>query len=119
MKVECNNNVLNVGGLKLEFDNKIVEVKQSEKYIFVRTEVAPNVELNKKELSNVYAIDNYGQLVWQIKNNPPENNPQFICAPIVGLDVDSLNNLYVTDFMGRRFEVSEKDGSLQNLKIVK
>ncbi|EFS04653.1 conserved hypothetical protein, partial [Listeria seeligeri FSL S4-171] len=35
-----------------------------------------------------------------------------------GMEVE-LNVLFVTDFMGRRFEVNQENGALKHMKIVK
>ncbi|MBC1885571.1 hypothetical protein IMX23_12250 [Listeria seeligeri] len=52
------------------------------------------------------------------KNIAPKENSGYICAPLVGMEVE-LNVLFVTDFMGRRFEVNQENGALKHMKIVK
>lgn len=47
-----------------------------------------------------------------------KGNNVYICAPLVGMDIEE-NDLFVTDFMGRRFEVNQENGELNQVRIVK
>ncbi|WP_228464350.1 hypothetical protein [Listeria seeligeri] len=111
-------NNLSAFGKNIEFNNKIVELKENDKYLFVRLLVAPGQEVNENAFSNVYAINQSGEIQWQIKNIAPKENSGYICAPLVGMEVEH-NVLFVTDFMGRRFEVNQENGALKHMKIVK
>ena len=117
--VEYNKNKLNVSGKIIEFKSEISELKENDNYLFVRVSVTPSLELNDNILSNIYAINKLGEIQWQIKNNAPKGNAEYICAPLVGMDIKKDGSLFVTDFMGRKFEVNQKNGVLEQMKIVK
>ncbi|MBC1742911.1 hypothetical protein HCA06_07460 [Listeria welshimeri] len=118
INAEYTDNKLSAFGKNIEFKNKIVELKENDNYLFVRLLVAPGQELNESTLSNVYAINKLGEIQWQIKNVAPKGNSVYICVPLVGMNIEE-NVLFVTDFMGRRFEVNQENGTLNHMKIVK
>lgn len=118
-KVEYVNNELTISGEKIVFQYNISELKSNNNYIFVRLEIPSGRKLTEEELCNVVAVDESGSIKWQIKNIPPQNNPDYICAPIVGMNLDVNNILFVTDFMGRKFQVNQDTGDLQQIEIVK
>ncbi|EGT1408725.1 TPA: hypothetical protein U0Y22_002743, partial [Listeria monocytogenes] len=111
INAEYIDNKLTAFGKSIEFKNKIVELKENDNCLFVRLLVVPGQELNENTLSNVYAINKLGEIQWQIKNVAPKGNNVYICAPLVGMDIEE-NDLFVTDFMGRRFEVNQENGEL-------
>ncbi|MCK0473844.1 hypothetical protein [Halalkalibacter sp. APA_J-10(15)] len=119
IQVEYTKNKLDVFGKVVDFKYDIAEVEQNEQYIFVRLAIPSNIKMGESELRNVYAVNEVGKIQWQIKNFPPKNNPEYQCAPIVGIHIDSNGTLFVTDFMGRRFEVEQKSGLMKKLTIVK
>ena len=120
MCYKCENNELEISGKKINFSNKIDEIKQNNEYVFVRLAIIMNSSVHTEdEDNNVYAIDRNGNIVWQIKNTPPKNNPEFICSPIVLMHVDDNNHLFVTDFSGRRFKVDLKSDNTEMLSITK
>ncbi|MDN6118730.1 MAG: PQQ-like beta-propeller repeat protein, partial [Lactococcus sp.] len=107
-------------GKKIEFPNEIEEIKQNNEYLFIRLAIIMNSPVPiKDEDNNVYAIDKNGNVVWQIKNIPPEDNEEFICSPIVLMYVDDNNRLFVTDFSGRRFKVNLETGGIEITVITK
>ncbi len=106
INAEYIDNKLTAFGKSIEFKNKIVELKENDNCLFVRLLVVPGQELNENTLSNVYA------------NVAPKGNNVYICAPLVGMDIEE-NDLFVTDFMGRRFEVNQENGELNQVRIVK
>lgn len=116
---EYDKNKLTISGGKIEFQYNISEVKVSNNYFFVRLEIPSGQQLTEKELCNVIAINESGNVEWQIKNYPPQNNSNYICSPIVGMDLDENDMLFVTDFMGRKFQVNQETGALKQSKIVK
>lgn len=120
MCYKCENNELEISGKKINFSNKIDEIKQNNEYVFVRLAIIMNSSVHTEdEDNNVYAIDRNGNIIWQIKNTPPKNNPEFICPPIVLMHVDDNNHLFVTDFSGRRFKVDLKSGNTEMVSITK
>lgn len=120
MYYKYENNELEISGKKIKFPNKIDEIKQNNEYIFVRLAIVLNSPVHiKDEENNVYAIDKNGDIIWQIKNIPPEDNLNFSCAPIVLIHLDENNQLFVTDFLGRRFEVDLKTGDMKMVGIAK
>ncbi|MBC1405983.1 hypothetical protein HB952_13190 [Listeria welshimeri] len=120
MCYEYENNELEISGKKIKFSNKIDEVKQNNEYVFVRLAIIMNSSMHvEDEDNNVYAIDRKGDIVWQIKNTAPKDNPEFICSPIVLMYVDNDNHLFVTDFSGRRFKVDIKSGNMEMISITK
>lgn len=117
--VEYADNELTISGEKIVFEYNISKLKLNNNYIFVRLEVLFGRKLTEEELCNVVAVDESGSIKWKIKNIPPQNNPDYICAPIVGMNLDVNNILFVTDFMGRTFQVNQDTGDLQQTEIVK
>lgn len=114
------NNELEISGKKIKFSNKIAEIKQNGEYIFVRLAIILNSPVHiEDEESNVYAIDKNGDIIWQIKNPPHKVNPEFSCSPIVLMHIDDNNRLFVTDFLGRRFEVDVKTGNMKMIGVTK
>ncbi|MBO0468759.1 hypothetical protein JZO73_14745 [Enterococcus plantarum] len=118
-KVEYENNELTISGGKIVFQYNISELKSNNNYIFVRLEIPSGRNLTEEELCNVVAVNQSGSIKWRIKNIPPQNNPDYICAPIVGMNLDVNDILFVTDFMGRKFQVNQETGSLNQIEIVK
>ena len=120
MKYKFENNELEFSGKKIEYPNEIEEIKQNNEYLFIRLAIIMNSPVPiKDEDNNVYAIDKNGNVVWQIKNIPPEDNEEFICSPIVLMYVDDNNRLFVTDFSGRRFKVNLETGGIEITGITK
>lgn len=82
-------------------------------------EIPSGRQLTEEEFCNVVAINESGGIEWRIKNIPPQSNPEYICSPIVGMNLDLNDNLFVTDFMGRKFQVNQETGNLKQIEIVK
>ncbi|RXV12087.1 hypothetical protein [Enterococcus faecalis] len=118
-KVKYENNKLTILGKKIEFQYNISELKSNNNHIFVMLEIPSGRQLTEEELCNVVAINETGDIEWRIKNIPPQNNSDYICAPIVGMNLDVSDNLFVTDFIGRKFQVNQETGKLKQIEIVK
>ena len=86
--------------------------------IFVLSRISRGVTLGTEEFCNVYCYNKNSKLEWQIKNSPPPKNPEFKITPFVGLYLNSSQELYATDFMGRRFKVNTETGELGEMNIV-
>lgn len=113
-------NKLEVSGKTLVFPNDIEEIKKNNKYIFVRLAIVLNSPINTvDEECNVYAIKEDGEILWQIKNIAPVENPEFVCSPIVLMHVDEKERLFVTDFSGRRYRVNVETGEMEMIGITK
>ena len=82
----------------------------------MRLDIPTTGFLTDNDFKNVYAIDVKGKIKWQIQNVRPVNNPNFQFAPIVNIQVLD-DNLFVTDFMGRKYNVDIDTGNM-NLKTV-
>lgn len=117
-KIQYSANKLTVFEKTIEFNYNVLEIKQNNHYIFVVLEIPTNGGLGEKELNNVYAINFKGEIQWEINNNSL-NDSEFQCLPMVGIDIGSNEEVFVTDFMGRKFEVNQENGGLSNMKIVK
>lgn len=119
IKFEYNNNELIISGKEIKFQHNISELKSNATHIFLRLEIPTGQKLTEEELCNVVAIDGFGNIEWRIKNIPPEDNQNYICAPIVGMNLNEMDTLFVTDFMGRKFQVNQENGELKQIEIVK
>lgn len=120
MDYKYENNELKISGKTIKFPNKIEEIKHNNEYVFVRLAIIMNSSVHvEDEDNNVYSIDKNGDIVWRIKNIPPDDNPEYICSPIVLMYVDENNHLFVTDFSGRRFKVELKTGNMKMVSITK
>ncbi|EUJ33209.1 hypothetical protein MFLO_04720 [Listeria floridensis FSL S10-1187] len=96
-------NKLEVSGKTLVFPNDIEEIKKNNKYIFVRLAIVLNSPINTvDEECNVYAIKEDGEILWQIKNIAPVENPEFVCSPIVLMHVDGKRKTICNRFFGKK-----------------
>ncbi len=111
-------NVIDINGHKKVFQHDISEVKEIGDLVAVRLSIPTNQSLDLEDFSNVYCINNSGIVTWQIKNNKPVDNPDFILAPI-SLLVLIDEKLVVTDFMGRRYSVNLSNGEMELIGISK
>lgn len=112
--VQVKENKLIIDDTKVVFSQNIAELQKIDDTFIVRLEIPTNKSLTNNDFKNVYAVTSEGFIKWQIKNEKPENYPNFHLSPLVKIYVDSQNNLFVTDFMGRRYLV---DLNLGNLTI--
>ncbi|MGT2950267.1 hypothetical protein [Streptococcus cuniculi] len=55
---------------------------------------------------------------WQIQNVQPVDYPEFKTAPIVLISLNE-SQLFVSDFMGRRYEVKLQTGEMELKGITK
>lgn len=65
-------------------------MKENDNYLLVRVSVTPNLELNDNISSNIYAINKLGEIQWQVKNSIPKGSAEYICAPLVGIDIKKM-----------------------------
>lgn len=104
-------NKISIGGVENVFRHSIAEVKQVRGLFIIRLAVPTNTSLELADFSNVYCVDVSGQIKWQIQNIKSNDAPEFQLAPIVLLSVDG-DELFLTDFMGRRYEANLQDGGI-------
>ena len=114
--IKVEKNTLNINNIAVQFTGNIAEFKEINQQIIVRLDIPTTGFLTDNDFKNVYAIDVKGKIKWQIQNVRPVNNPNFQCAPIVNIQVLD-DNLFVTDFMGRKYNVDIDTGNM-NLKTV-
>lgn len=94
------------------FKYDIYDVKSNESLIFVLLDTFKNSSLNEEVLCNVFAYDFIGNFKWKIKNMPSENVDVKKTYPLVLMNVNEKESLFVTDFMGRKFRVDKNTGSI-------
>lgn len=111
-------NVIKINGHKIVYQHDILDVKEIGDLVVVRLSIPTNQTLDLADFSNVYCINNRGNVIWQIKNKRPVDNPDFILAPI-SLLVLIDEKLVVTDFMGRRYSVNLSNGEMELIGISK
>jgi len=118
-KIDFRDNELKISGKEIRFRHNISELKENKILFFVRLQIPVSQQISNEDFSNVYAVNKLGKIEWQIQNVPPSDHKDYICAPIVGLTIDKKDELFVTDFMGRRFQVNQKNGELEKVEMVK
>lgn len=118
-EISYSENCLIVFETKVYFKFNISEMIISENKIFILLIIPRGIALGQDEVCNVYCYNKNSDMEWQIKNIAPENLPGYQVMPFVGLNLENNSVLYVTDFMGRCFEVNTKNGKLGEMNIVK
>lgn len=103
------------GVKKIRFNLKIRTVLSVEKLVIVLLEVPYS---DNKTLNNIHAFNLLGDEVWTVQPVPEKYPKLKNYLPFENL-VYSNDKLSATDFMGRRFFIDTKDGSLSDMDIVK
>ncbi|MWV55912.1 hypothetical protein [Streptococcus zhangguiae] len=111
-------NLIKLNGVENVFNYPIAEVKQIGTLYIVRLAIPMNISLDKEDFNNVYCMDNTGKIIWQIQNIQPVDCPEFTIAPIVLINLNE-SQLFVTDFMGRKYEVKLQTGEMELKRITK
>ncbi|GAA0306176.1 hypothetical protein GGQ92_002891 [Gracilibacillus halotolerans] len=113
IKYSYDNRELVVNNIKLVFDYNIRFVKEVNTIVIVLLEVPYNV----KYLNNVFGVSSEGKIKWRIRKAIDDHsikNP----LPYENLMVHG-ENVFVTDFYGRRFSVNPINGKLISSDIAK
>ena len=112
-KVIVEGNLLCIGNMQISFENKIMQVKQEENYIFVLLNIPPKKELSYNDCHNLYCYDSAGNRIWQIGERPNGDDIVFTMVNIID------SSLYANDFLGRRFWVDKCTGIIGGMNITK
>jgi len=112
-------NHLNINNIKVEFKYKISKFLQSKNLIFILLKIPDNIELDDDAINNIYAFNYQGNIEWRIKNIKPIGNDNYICMPLETLILNENDQLLTTDFMGRHFEINQKNGHLKLINFIR
>lgn len=112
-KIDYNKNELTIGNKKIDFQYDLSDIIVTNNRIFITLQVpSSGHKLTQEEICNMFSINKFGNVEWQIQNIPPRNNSKYVCVPIVGMNLVKNDELYVTDFMGRKFQVDISTGAM-------
>jgi hypothetical protein len=117
-EVNYKDNILFISDKKIEFQYNILQIQKNERAIFVALDIPMDAKLGENEVNNVFSFNYSGKMIWRVKNILPQNTPEYKRMPF---EVISLVNdqLYATDFVGRRCEVNQLTGNLRMVGSVK
>ncbi|WP_019377052.1 hypothetical protein [Virgibacillus halodenitrificans] len=114
-----NENELKLRDRTIYFEYTIKSTISLPDRIFILLKIPTRVPLSHKELNNVHCYTISGDKLWQICTSNIRSRKELKSVPYVGLNLDKNNNLFATDFMGRKFQIDVNDGKIIDMQIVK
>ncbi|WP_019377043.1 hypothetical protein [Virgibacillus halodenitrificans] len=113
-----NENELKLRDQTIYFDYPIENTISFQDRIFILLKIPTRVPLSHNELNNVHCYTISGDKLWQICPQGLKGREEMKSVPYVGLNLEKNNNLFATDFMGRKFHVDVNDGKIIDMQIV-
>jgi len=106
-KCAVRNNSLIINGKVVNFQYEIDNVKECGNLLIVLVDIPSNVQA----VNNVYAVNENGQIVWQIEDAGSVYSIQND-VPYVGTRITETSQLVVTNFNGVTFTVEPVSGKI-------
>jgi len=100
--------------IQISFKYKISQVLYNDRLLFILLEIPNTVSMGYDEAHNVFAYNYNGDFVWQIGSRKMMDNTDYVL-----ITLEDENNLYATDYLGRRFKVNSITGEVSEMRIVK
>lgn len=111
--VKIDGDILEVNGVSISFNYSIRDTKVIDEDIIVLLKIP----YNDTQIDNIYCVDNYGCIKWQVESlsilYPNQNNLPYEQMNYNGKD------LTATDFYGRKYYINIADGKIEKREIVK
>ena len=107
-------NLLNISGKQLMFDYEIRIARELGDFVVVLLAIP----FGETFLDNVYAVNRAGEIAWRIQD-AGEVYPLKDRLPYEHLHVDETNQVFVSDFYGRRFKAEPFSGRITGKDFVK
>ena len=103
-------NVININGKSIKFDEKIKDVIQYDNCVVIRTKAS---DINPT--NNLISLDYNGIILWKINSLVKDFGEQ----TVVSIGKKDLNNLSVVTFNGLKFTIDVLIGKVVEKKIMK
>lgn len=107
------NNVLYIGNVEHTLPEKIDRVEQDCENVYVLLDIPTRKDLTYDDYHNVYCFSITGEKRWQIGIRPRGDESVYT---MIGFDNTWV---YANDFLGRRYFVDKKTGSVMKMIVTK
>lgn len=118
-KIKFNENEMLLNNIKISFKYTIQEAIELSEKVIVQLNMPTGIDLGYDELNNVFCYDYRGNKVWQIKPQTLVGREKMDPMPYELIYANNNEELFATDFMGRRFKVDIKSGEIIDFSIAK
>lgn len=107
------NNMLFIGNQKIIFNSNIYQVLCENQKIFILLDIPPKKFLSYDDYHNVFCYDGSGKRIWQVGERNKGDDSVYTMITL------SNSQLYLNDFLGRRYKVNKDTGCICEVAITK